>query len=592
MLKSVFQNISKFRLSVLAVEYQKEFVREAAFVNFIRARTFAVILVVLQVPLLYIDHQNWRKGLWLSVPGYRYLCELHLLIGGLFLSYTLIAYTQKPKISQQTTALHTFLAVLFPILGLLVSAGVSVVDQMIHGQITVYIIASFWVAAGLYLGNVLSFVLYFSVYALFISGLYAFQHDPQQLLGNIINGTLLSILAWGLSRVVYVAKVRDFVNNKIIQQRNMQIKKLEERRHHLEKEELREAVDKTTASLLESESKFRTLAETTSATIVIHQGEKLIYVNPSGERGTGYTRDELLSMYFWEIIHPDHRDIVRERGHARLSGKELPQEYECKILTKGGNVRWATIAAGVIEYEGKPAVIVTLFDITDRKRAEEEKVNQYEERIAEEKRHIMEKEKILMDLHDGIGGITTNISILSELAQKATDIENIKKTLATISQLSKDGMYEIRSFMQGLDTSQLSWCMLTAELRKQGNDMLDPHNIRFTFEASVDEASEQPSSLLWVNLLRIYKEALTNVIKHAQAGSVVVTLKAGKSCLHFIAQDDGIGWKINSGNGRGLANMKKRAEEIGGRVMVFAEKGTEVRVEIPLLLKYPIRVME
>lgn len=570
----------------MAGEYRDEFVREASFVNLARARVFAVILVVLQVPLLYLDYQNKLNGLWLAVPGYRYLCGMHLLIGVSFFSYTLITFIQKPKSAQHTTAWHAFLAALFAALGLLVSAGVSVVDQMIHGQITVYVIASFWVAAGLYLGNVLSFSLYLGAYVLFIAGLYAFQHDPRMFLGNYINGTLLSILAWALSRVVYAANVRDFVNNKIIHRQTTQVKELEEQRHCLEKEELQEAVDKATASLLESESKFRTLAETTTATIVIHRGGKLIYVNPSGEKGTGYTRDELLAMDFWELIHPEHRDLVRERGPARLSGKTPPPEYECKVLTKEGEVRWVTIAAGLIEYEGKPAVIATLFDITDRKRAEAEKAKLYEERIAEEMRHLMEKDKILMDLHDGIGGITTNIHILSDLAQKATDLEHVRKTLAIISQLSREGVSEIRSFMQSLDVRELNWHTLSAELRRQGTGMLEPHNMAFTLEAFVADAEGRPGSLLWVNLFKIYKESLTNIVKHSQAGSVAVTLKVGENNLQLIVQDDGIGWNEVNKSGRGLSNMKKRAEELQGRMMLSAEKGVRVSLEIPLPLQY------
>jgi signal transduction histidine kinase len=251
-------------------------------------------------------------------------------------------------------------------------------------------------------------------------------------------------------------------------------------------------------------------------------------------------------------------------------------------------VRWATIAAGVIEYEGKPAVIATLFDITDLKQAEAEKVKLYEERIAEEKKHLEEKDKIMMDLHDGIGGITTNISILSALALKTTDLEKIKKTFATIARLSREGVSEIRSFMQSLDAKELNWSTLAAELRRQGSGMVEPHNMSFTFEASVDDIEGQPGSLLWVNLFRVYKEALTNVIKHSQAGSVVVTLKINENSLQLTVRDDGIGWNEIKKNGRGLSNMRKRAEEVGGCVTLSAENGVRMQLEIPLSAAYPL----
>ncbi|HEX9135850.1 MAG TPA: PAS domain S-box protein, partial [Nitrospirota bacterium] len=287
-----------------------------------------------------------------------------------------------------------------------------------------------------------------------------------------------------------------------------------------ETERLFRELEKATRSLKESEAKFRTLAETTTAGIFIHRGEKFLYANTAGEHLTGNKQDELLSMDFWNIIHPDYRGIARERGQARLAGAKLPREYEFKIITKNGEQRWVNMTAGIIEYQGAPAVMATLFDITARKQAEDEKekfyeesVRQYQKRIEEEKRYRIEKEKILMDLHDGIGGITTNISMLAELGQKAPDIDGIKKTLGTISQLAHEGISEIRCFLQGLDTREMSWRTLAAELRNQGTGVLGPHNISYDLKSSMEEDCEQPGSLLWVNLIKIYKETLTNVVK-------------------------------------------------------------------------------
>lgn len=219
--------------------------------------------------------------------------------------------------------------------------------------------------------------------------------------------------------------------------------------------------------------------------------------------------------------------------------------------------------------------------------------DQVEERIAKEQRHLLEKEKMLMDLHDGIGGITTNISILSELGRSATDMESIKKTLATISRLSREGVSEIRSFMQSLDSRELSWHALASELRNLGTTMVEPHRISFIAETSVEDIQEQPGSLLWIDLIRIYKEALTNVIKHSQAQSVAVSLKVTAQGLLLTVRDDGIGWNENPDHGRGLPNMKKRAQEVGGTVIVSAsEKGAEVRLEIPLPLQFPLQDTE
>jgi len=356
-----------------------------------------------------------------------------------------------------------------------------------------------------------------------------------------------------------------------------------------EQERLNQELQKALASLKESEARFRTLAETTTAGIFIHRGKNFIYANPAIKKITGYSGEEFLALDFWTMVHPDYRDLVRQRGAARLEGsQQVPPEYEIKIIIKSGEVRWGNLSAAVIDYEGAPAVIVTFFDVTDRKHAEEETVKLYEKQIAEEKRHLVEKEKILMDLHDGIGGITTNISILSELAQKAEDIDKIKKTLSTISRLSREGISEIRSFMHSLDSRELNWRTLAAELRSQGINMVEPHGIDFSADTSVGEIDEQPGSLLWVNLFKIYKESLTNVIKHSGAHSVVVTLKVDAHGIDLSIQDDGKGWKENPNSGRGLSNMKKRAEEVGGRVSVSSLAGTRIWLTIPIPLKYPI----
>ena len=125
-------------------------------------------------------------------------------------------------------------------------------------------------------------------------------------------------------------------------------------------------------TLLESEEKFRVLAETSSAMFWLYQGERFVYVNGAGERMTGYTIDELLGMRFWDVVHPDDRDLVRDRGLARQRGEPVPQKYEVRLLTKGGETRWAELNAGRIIYRGEPAGIATFFDITERRRAEEE----------------------------------------------------------------------------------------------------------------------------------------------------------------------------------------------------------------------------
>jgi diguanylate cyclase (GGDEF)-like protein/PAS domain S-box-containing protein len=117
------------------------------------------------------------------------------------------------------------------------------------------------------------------------------------------------------------------------------------------------------------DANFRTLAEAIACAIFISQGKRLHYVNHAAEIITGYEREELLSMNFWDLVHPDCRELVLNRGDARHGGT---RQYEVKILTKNGDERWLDISTTMIEFDGTLASLVSAFDLTERKRAEAE----------------------------------------------------------------------------------------------------------------------------------------------------------------------------------------------------------------------------
>ncbi|CAJ37936.1 PAS domain S-box protein [Methanocella arvoryzae] len=121
----------------------------------------------------------------------------------------------------------------------------------------------------------------------------------------------------------------------------------------------------------ESEEKFRTLAETASVGIMLFREDKYIYTNPYMQKILGYTGEELLAMNFWEVVHPDFRELARIRVRERLQGIQVPSRYEIKVITKDKKTRWGEYSAEVIRYDGKPTVIGIFYDITDRKLTEE-----------------------------------------------------------------------------------------------------------------------------------------------------------------------------------------------------------------------------
>jgi PAS domain S-box-containing protein len=124
-------------------------------------------------------------------------------------------------------------------------------------------------------------------------------------------------------------------------------------------------------ALREGEEKFRVLAEVSPVGMCIIRGEQAVYVNPTAERMTGYSMQEMLTMNFWDMLHPDFRDAVLNRALARQRGEQVPSRYDVKYLTRAGEERWGDVSASVIRFQGETAILATVLDITARKRAEE-----------------------------------------------------------------------------------------------------------------------------------------------------------------------------------------------------------------------------
>ena len=81
---------------------------------------------------------------------------------------------------------------------------------------------------------------------------------------------------------------------------------------------------------------FRRLAETAASAIFIYQGLVFRYTNPATARLTGYTAEELLGAQIWSLVHPESRELIKERVLAQKRGDPVAPRSEFKILTKSG----------------------------------------------------------------------------------------------------------------------------------------------------------------------------------------------------------------------------------------------------------------
>ena len=124
--------------------------------------------------------------------------------------------------------------------------------------------------------------------------------------------------------------------------------------------------------LRDSEEKYRILAENAKDGIYIISPEGFDYVNPAFEKIFGYKAKEVCDNHFnfLDLIHPEDRDLVREREQSRKNGKDLPPAYSFRIITKDGKTQYVEVNTVSLPGE-KVRILGILRDITERKHAEE-----------------------------------------------------------------------------------------------------------------------------------------------------------------------------------------------------------------------------
>ncbi|MDX9882215.1 MAG: PAS domain S-box protein [Prolixibacteraceae bacterium] len=155
----------------------------------------------------------------------------------------------------------------------------------------------------------------------------------------------------------------------------------------------------TEKALAESEDMFRKLAVSTPVAICIYQDDRWVYVNPAGERLSGYTLEEYGEMGFWEFVAPEYQELIKARAKERLAGIENSEGFEFRIIRKDGQARWVYLKGSLIAYKGKPAGLISVIDITEKKQMED-RLRQNEEFY----RSMFEKNlavMLLIDPQDG-----------------------------------------------------------------------------------------------------------------------------------------------------------------------------------------------
>ncbi len=328
-------------------------------------------------------------------------------------------------------------------------------------------------------------------------------------------------------------------------------------------------------ALRESDTRFRILADTTSGAILIYQDEIYVYANPAATELTGFSTRELLDHKFWEIVHPEYRDLVISRAAARIVEENIPSKYSVKILHKSGENRWAEINVGITTYNSRPALIVTAFDITDHIRTEERALAS-----------LQEKEVLLKEVHHRV---KNNLQIISSLLSlQSAALGDKEAALAFInSQHRIRSMALIHEMLyQSEDFSRIS---LSSYIQKLAYNLLRSYNvdtskIRLHIEADqvfLDIEHAIPCGL-------ILNELMTNSIKYAfvkkHQGNISIKLQRNavneKYVLTIGDDGDGLPTGIDLGHLKtlGMELVATLVEQLDGTIELERGEGTTFRI--------------
>ena len=358
-------------------------------------------------------------------------------------------------------------------------------------------------------------------------------------------------------------------------------------------------------ALRESESMFRMLAEGAHAAIGIVQGTRFMYANSYFAEHSGYTVEELMQLEFMQLVAPEFRPMMIERAMQRQAGLPVPAHYEFKMVTKSGEKRWIDFASAAFDYRGKPAIIGTGFDITDRKEAEA--ALQGAKEMAEEANRAKDHFLAMLshELRAPLTPVLTGVSLLKRAAHTGEQMQ-------IVDTMARSVMLEARLIDDLLDLTRIAQGKIRYEMR--------PIDFRSVLEGAeqICHADMQGRELLvqreiapgpypvhgdFSRLQQVVWNLLSNAVKFTPAGGrVAIHCGREDGTLILEVRDNGVGFDPRDaarifnafeqaegrqfgGLGLGLAICKRFVEAHGGQISAFSDgrgRGARFRVELPL----------
>jgi PAS domain S-box-containing protein len=351
-------------------------------------------------------------------------------------------------------------------------------------------------------------------------------------------------------------------------------------------------------ALRESEELFRTSFENATAGVcLVGTDGRFLSVNHTLCELLGYSREELEKLSFNDITLDEDRHIGSSFVSRAILGETNSANFEKRYVRKDGQVIWAYVSSALVRHpgEGRSYFISYIQDITERKHAEEQLTTKSEQlrALMSSLRSAREKEgiRIAREIHDELGSALTSMKWDLEAIDRVVSgvgdavlSSSLQAKITAMSGVVDTTIDVVRRISAELRPSILDDLGLAAAVEWQAQQFQTRTGITCSYACSIShiELDAEQSTAVF----RIFQEALTNVLRHAKATRIDVSIGEEEEELVLRVRDNGRGILESERTGLrslGLLGMKERADLMGGSIEItgFHGTGTVVVLRVP-----------
>ena len=344
--------------------------------------------------------------------------------------------------------------------------------------------------------------------------------------------------------------------------------------------------ERTEEALRGSEKQYSQVVENSLTGIYIDQDTRIVFCNQRLADIFGYSREEMIGLESWKIVHPDDRAMTDEWRKKRLRGEPAPDEYEARGLTKDGRTLWVMRRNTRIEFRGRPAVLGNIVDTTRRKQMEGALMESEKELrlLSTQLLATQENERkwVAQELHDSIGQslVAVKFALERKISQSGTGHTPPGISLEDILSMVQNGVEETRRIMTNLRPSILDDLGILATVNWFCREFqkVYPH---IQIQRQIEVQEQEVPDRLKIVIFRILQEAMNNIAKHSRANTVGLGLARKNDRMILRIQDNGVGFEPeNCPKGLGLSSMKERTQLSGGIFILESGPGKGTLLEV------------